>query len=164
MLLVQLSKRPVRESPTFTALPSKHWSQLFAPKSALDEHDTEVYSPREDPREGVTVVVTGAALIVVTWVAWVVVLVVVVDGIPVMVLTVVVGVVTVVVVGSISSFAAKTAGTIEAAATIERRIFRIEKVGWGNKTSKALYNLTNLCQKKPCGKGEIEYTICTFIL
>jgi hypothetical protein len=45
VLFVHVSKSPVSFLPTVTVPPSKHWSQLLAPKAAFDEQLTVLFSP-----------------------------------------------------------------------------------------------------------------------
>ncbi len=60
VLFVQLSKSPFRSPPTFTDPPTKHWSQLLVANAGFVVHATLLYSPRDDPIEAATAVVTAA--------------------------------------------------------------------------------------------------------
>jgi hypothetical protein len=55
VLLVHVSKSPVRRCPTFTDPPSKHWLQLLVAKVEFELQFTAAYSQAEDPDEGLTV-------------------------------------------------------------------------------------------------------------
>ena len=57
--LIQLSKRPVRRIPTFTLPQSKHWSQLLIANAELELQLTDLYSPREEPADAVTLGAAG---------------------------------------------------------------------------------------------------------